>query len=299
MTAVRIPSDVDRDDRLLAGLTARQLAWLACAGAFVGAEWLLVGRLLPLPVFAALAAPIAVAGVALALGRMHGLTADRLALAMARHAAAPRRFVHAPEGVPEPPPWFPVERVAALPFPVAGVESSGLLDLGDHGLAAVCRASSLNFGLRTPAEQEALVAGLSRWLNSLDGPVQVVVRAERVDVAASVAGLRSAAPSLAHPSLEAAGLGHARFLEMLAAERDVLRRVVLVVLRQEPGPAAAEVLRRRIQQATRGLAAAGVELAPLDAHAALAALARAVDPDGPPRPAGLALPGEVVRGRPA
>jgi hypothetical protein len=39
------------------------------------------------------------------------------------------------------------------------------------------------FGLRTPAEQNGLVAGFARWLHSLDGPAQILVRAQRVDLA--------------------------------------------------------------------------------------------------------------------
>jgi len=294
----RIPADVDRPDALVAGLTARQLLWLAGGGLLVGAEWALGGRLLPLPAFAALAAPVGLAAVVLAIGRLHGLPADRLALAMARHARAPRRLVLAPEGVPALPAWAGAgDRPAPLSFPVAGVSEAGILDLGERCMAAVCRASSVGFGLRTEAEQEALVAGLARWLNSLDGPVQVVVRAERVDVAASVAAIRAGAPSLPSPALERAALGHAAFLSSLAAGRDVLRRAVLVVLRQGPGPAGAEVLRRRVEQAARGLAAAGVDLVPLGADDALAALGASVDPDGPPRPAGLARPGQVIEGR--
>jgi hypothetical protein len=298
-SGARIPADVDRPDALVAGLTARQLLWLASGGLAVGAEWALGGRLLPLPAFAALATPVGLAAVVLALGRLHGLQADRLALALVRHARAPRSLVNAPEGVPPLPGRAGAGgQPAPLPFPVAGVSEAGILDLGERGVAAVCRASSVAFGLRTEPEQEALVAGLSRWLNSLDGPVQVVVRAERMDVAASVAAIRAGAPSLPSPALERAAIGHATFLAGLAAERDVLRRVVLVVLRQAPGPAAAEVLSRRVEQAARALAGAGVEVAPLGADEALAALAGAVDPDAPPRPAGLARPGQVIGGRP-
>jgi hypothetical protein len=61
---VRIPADLDRDDRILLGLSARQLATLTVAGV---AAWTLAGwldQLLGLPVAAALAAPVALAGVA-------------------------------------------------------------------------------------------------------------------------------------------------------------------------------------------------------------------------------------------
>ena len=35
----------------------------------------------------------------------------------------------------------------------------------------------MNFALRTPREQEQLVSVFAAWLNSLDAPVQILVRA--------------------------------------------------------------------------------------------------------------------------
>jgi hypothetical protein len=63
-----------------------------------------------------------------------------------------------------------------------------------------------------------------------------------------------------------------------------------------PGPAAA-ALARQAEQAAGLLAAAGVTLTPLDADAAARVLQAAANPDHPPRPVGLALPGAVISGR--
>jgi hypothetical protein len=296
MTTVRIPADVDREDTLLAGLTARQLAWLSIGGLVLLGAWSASRRLVPLPVFAAVAVPFASLLLALALGRRDGMAADRFALVALRHLRAPRRLVPVPEGVDAPAwPEGGDEPTAPLPFPVAGVADDGILDLAAQGLVQVCRASSLNFGLRSPEEQEALVAALGRWLNSLDAPVQIVVRAERVDVARSVAALRERAESLTHPALASAARGHADFVHDLAGRRDVLRRAVLVVFRQPSGPGGDELLRRRVEEAGRALGGAGVSLSPLSAQDVVAVVGRAVDPDAVPRPDGLALPGETIR----
>jgi hypothetical protein len=297
MRTVRIPADVDREDRLVGGLTARQLAWLSAGVAAVAGLWSATRDLLPAPAFAAVATPVVALVQLLGLGRRDGLPADRLALAWLRHARSPRRLVPAPEGVPEPPVWAgSAAAPAPLPFPVGGTAEDGLLDLGGDGLALVCRASSLNFGLRTPEEQLGLVAAFARWLNSLDGPVQIVVRAERVEARGTVAALLDAAAALPHPALEAAAREHAAFVADLAARRDVLRRVALLVFRQAAGVGADELLRRRAEEAGRALAAAGVAVTPLSEEEALAALARAVDPEAPPRPSGLARPAAVIEG---
>ena len=110
-----------------------------------------------------------------------------------------------------------------------------------------------------------------------------------------------AAPGLPHVALERAARDHAAFLADLAASRDLLRREVLVVLRQpmgQPmgrpaGQASAEGdgsgrLLRRAAGAVSALSAAGVSLTVLDGTAASSVIGRCLDPAGPPRPGGLA-----------
>ena len=102
---VPVPADVDMPDKVLAGLTARQTAIAAVAALAIWAGWLAARRVMPLPAYAALAAPVAVAATALITGQRDGLTLDRLLAAAWRQARAPRRLVTAPEGVPAPPGW--------------------------------------------------------------------------------------------------------------------------------------------------------------------------------------------------
>ena len=296
MSSVRIPADVDREDRLVAGLTARQLVLLAAVGLGLAGAWSVTRALLPAPVFLVAAAPIASVAVVLSIGRRDGLPADRLALAFLRHVTSNRRLVPAPDGVPALPPDAPRTKLPApLDLPFGDVGSDAVIDLRGAGSALICRASSLNFGLRTEAEQRALVAAFGRWLNSLTSPVQVVVRAERVDVASAVSALRRDAASLPSVELEEAALDHARFLAELAARRDVLRRMVLIVLRVA-APTGGEALARVATETAAALAGAGIAVTPLSSAEARAALANAMNPDARPRPAGLSAPDDVISG---
>jgi hypothetical protein len=306
---VRIPADVERPDRLLANLTARQLAILGVAGVVLWATYTATRHVVPAAVFLALACPIGATATLLAIGRVEGQSADRFIVAAWHQLRSPRRLVVAPEGVPAPPTWVAAGSgplPAPLRLPLGGIDGDGTIDLGPDGRAVLCRASSVTFSLRTPVEQEALVAGFARWLNSLAEPAQLVVRAEPVELTVLIDGLLDAAPSLPHPGLEAAARDHARFLTELAASRTLLRREVLVVLRQPAGDRAGgdraggdpavEHLRRRAVEATGALAAAGVALTVLDGPAATACIARAVDPSNLPRPAGTAAADEVITG---
>jgi PrgI family protein len=291
---VRIPADVEREDRLLANLTARQLAILGAGGVVLWVLYEVTARLVPLPVFAAVAAPLAAVVVTLALGRMGGVAADRLALAAWRHHRSPRRLVPAPEGVPPVPAFFaggalgrsngPARepRSSPLTLPLVAIGADGVVDLGSDGFAVLCRASAVSFSLRTATEQEALVAGFGRYLNSLSEPTQILIRAEPIDLGPMIAALERAAPALPHLGLEEAARAHARFLGELAATRDLLRREVLVVLRQRGGDGARVRLLRRAEEATAALSAAGVTLALLAGDEASRCLGRALDPAGLP-----------------
>lgn len=313
---VRIPVDVNRPDPVLAGLTARQLIVLAVIAAACYAAYSATrGQVPPL---AAAAAGTVIGGVSFAVVtlRRDGIGVDRLAVACGRYLRAPRRLAPTPgrpvpawTGLPAQPP------VGRLELPVSRVDMGGVggvLDLAGDGAAVVCAASTVNLGLRTPAEQDTLTAAYGNWLNSLTGPVQILIRADRVDLTPAITALEDRAADLPDPGLEEAALAHAGFLRDLTAGAGLLRRQVLVVLREPlpagtgspPGSAARTATRaaagtraaQRGSETTAALAAAGIAVTVLDGPAATAVLAAAADPSRPPPPAGLAAPGTTVTG---
>lgn len=310
---VRIPADVEMADHLLGPLTFRQLAILAAAGLLGWTGFTLLSGLMPWPVLAVFGVLIAATGAGLALGRLDGVSLDRLAVAAIAQARAPRRLVPAPHGV-APPPGFVdgprLELPAPLRLPAQEIDTEGVIDLGTEGFAAVLAVSTVCFALRTADEREALVAAYGRWLNSLSGPTQILVRAQRVDLVPRIAALRRAAPGLPHPALEHAARAHAAFLDDLAARRDLLTHEVLLVLREPAGPPArrlragdaASRLARRAEDAARALRPAGVSARLLTGSDALATLAACVDPTAPSAETysgRRAAPDDVITTRPA
>ena len=292
MSAVRFPADVEREDKLVWGLSARQLAELAAA-VLVALVLRSATTTLPLPVSAAVSVVPVAAGAALALGRHDGLAGDRFALAWVAHRRRPALLVAAREGVVPPPSGFaPAPVPAPLDVPVRAVGEGGVVDLGSSGTALLCRASALNFGLRTEDEQQALVGVVARWLNSLTTPVQILVHTEPVDVGHLVAEIESGAGGLPHPDLEAAARDHARFLAGLTARRNVLRREVLLVFSAASSDDAAHAsLHQRADEAIVSLAAAGIVVQPLEEHAARDMLARCAD-SADPTPAEMLVDAE-------
>jgi PrgI family protein len=351
---VRIPADVDREDRVIGSLTARQLLILAVTGIVLYGTYTITREVVPLAVLLIVAIPIGVTAAFLALGQRDGITLDRLVLAALRQRMSPQHRVAAPEGIRPAPEWLTNQVTpdgnatktspkkkgraaaaasgvspAALRLPAEGVTDTGVIDLGKDGVAVVAVCSTVNFGLRTPAEQESLVASFGRYLHSLTAPVQVLVRAERLDLSRQIAELHEQAGGLPHPALEQAAREHADYLDQLRRATDLLRRQVLLILREplHPSPtdglsgasplaaltarrkaakqaglvdeatrcAAEARLVRRLGEAVELLSPSGITVTPLDAGQATAVLAAACNPDSliPPT-AGLAGSDEVI-----
>ncbi|WP_219419919.1 PrgI family protein [Pseudonocardia nigra] len=315
MTApVRIPADIGREDRLLAGLTARQLAILAATGALLYALWTVLTPVVALVVFLACATPITVAGLVLALGTRDGVPVDRLLLAALRQRASTRRARRPATGSTERGPGSRnddgadpgcarrggravVPRVPARTVRAgASGREVGVVDLGRDGLAVVCAVAPVNFALRSAPEQDALVAGFARWLHSLTRPVQILSRTSPLDLTPTIHQLGAQASRLPHPALAAAAHAHAAHLAELGAHADLLRRHLLLIFR-EPTPdpttshsrrrdglgqtarAAEEQLLRRAAEAEQLLGAIGLRVTLLGPRAAARALHTATNPE--------------------
>lgn len=256
--SVRIPSNIDQEDRILAGLTVRQLVIVAVPAVLLWASYFATRAFVPLYVFGPIA--IVASGVVgtVAVVKRDGISMDRFALAAIRYQRNPRRLV------PEVPEWN-ADNLAMLTLPVVGIDTSGVIDLGDKGAALICRVDAIDISLLSEVEQEATVAAFGRFANSLQSTVQFVLHTESADLSQMIDDLRSAARSLASVQLERAALEHCAFLSDLSVRHDVLQRRVYVVLRETGSVDVSEaLLMQRATEAATALRSAGVELQALD-----------------------------------
>ncbi|WP_037913371.1 PrgI family protein [Actinacidiphila yeochonensis] len=288
----RIPSDISRPDRVLGPFTARQAGVLAATAlALYGGYWA-TRSLMPPIAYVVAVLPVAGAVAAVLLSSRDGIGLDRFLLAALSHARHPKRRVHAPAGVPPLPAAVPRRWAraagrapAAMRMPYQGLTPAGVVDLGRDGEAAVAACSTVNFDLRSAAEQQAATASFARWLNSLTGPAQVVVRCHRIDLAPLAEALQLGAPALPHPALEQAARAHGDFLAELASSETLLGREVLLVAREpdtgRPVSRAAAGGRvvQRLEEAARALGPAEITVTPLDAPHTAEVLRTACNPD--------------------
>lgn len=296
----RVPADVDMPDRIFAGLTLRQLTILSVDVLILWVLYFFFGRRASPILFGVFALPVAAAGLAVATARPQGVSVDRLLLAAGRYLRSSRRRIHAPDEVPGPISWAPKGKsLAPIGLPVRSIQE-GPIDLGSEGSALICRATGLNLGLRAESEQEALVEGFGRLLNSFDSPVQFLMRSTRMDLAEAVGEIEERAAGLPHPSLREAAREHAFFLLSLGKREDVLTHKAFVCLRDRArAPEQAAVrLRHYFDETSSILQAIGIRLQMLTTAEAFSVLREASDPEGQPSPPDVALPADVIVGAP-
>src|SRR5947207_10739955 len=180
----RVPADIDAPDRVLYGLTVRQVAILAATAALL---WAASRTLTPLvgPAAVGIAAvPVAAVAAGLALGRRDGISMDRWVAAALAAARAPRLLV-AGHPAPAVPAWAPemhaagptgtsaaatirtrrgttrggkgvaaaAPRLAPLRLPADRITPAGPVDLDGQGTVALTAVSTVNFDLRSLDEQ--------------------------------------------------------------------------------------------------------------------------------------------------
>jgi PrgI family protein len=283
-----VPADIDTPDQIAWGLSFRQLSILAAAGGGLWLAYSHTGTLLPPLVWVAIAIPVLACAIVLALGRRDGLPLDvwlRHGLSMHTH---PRRLAPSPK--PGGPGLLvvPVKPVTPAPLrpDLTGIDPDGTLHVdGVDRSVIACGTTSIT--LRTGSEQESLLEGFGRWLNSLTQPAQIVVAAARHDLTPHASAVLDACQRLPDPALRQAATDHAAFLLDLDADREPLRRQVLTVV---TGAHARD-------GAGRALGGLGITGRPMDGGAVTAALSAALDPYNPPPPAPRAVPGMPVTSR--
>lgn len=277
-----VPADIDTPDQIAWGLSFRQLSILAAAA---GGLWLAYSNtrtLVPPLAWVAIAIPVMAAAIVLALGRRDGLPLDVWLRHGLRMRTSPRRLTPGPK--PSGPLLLNVPAPPVTPAPLrpdlTSIEADGRLHVeGVERSVIACGTTSIT--LRTGAEQEALLDGFGRWLNSLTRPAQIVVAAARHDLTPYASAILDTCQRLPDPALRQAATDHAAFLLDLDADREPLRRQVLTVV---TGTHARD-------STTRALGGLGITARALDGGDVTAALTAAVDPYTPPPPGPRAVPG--------
>ena len=114
-------------------------------------------------------------------------------------------------------------------LPVADI-IDGVVLYKDGGAALVLESTSLNFGLLSDREQEAVVAAYAALINSLSFSIQVVIRTQRKDITQYINYIDEAAKKIQNPKLASLMASYRGFVIETTKKRNVLgKRFFLII----------------------------------------------------------------------
>ncbi len=165
----------------------------------------------------------------------------------------------------------------------------------DGTLRAVVAVSSTNFDLKSEEEQNGIVYGYQRFLNSLDFPVQILMQSRRLDIADYVGKLKVATSRLTNELLRMQANYYVEYINQLVTEANVMSKsfYIIIPLSENVNPASggimgklfgggvakkanqkienikhySELLAQRVDSITSNLSGLGLKVARLDTGA--------------------------------
>ena len=130
-------------------------------------------------------------------------------------------------------PDVPIVASSQEHLPIEDIVDS-LIVYKDGGAALVLESTSLNFGLLSENEQEAVIAAYAALLNTLSFSIQILVRSQRKDISNYLDYLEKAQQKIKNPKLEALMTGYKTFISETIKKKNVLGKRFYIILMFSP-----------------------------------------------------------------
>ena len=111
------------------------------------------------------------------------------------------------------------------------------LVLKNGGLRAVLEVSSMNFNLKSEAEQKAIIHSYQSFLNTLNFPVQIIVRSRKLDIDQYVANLEQRHAKISNSLLQTQMGDYIGYINRLVEYSDIMEKKFFVVVPLNPARA--------------------------------------------------------------
>lgn len=108
------------------------------------------------------------------------------------------------------------------------------LVLKNGGIRAILKASSINFNLKSEEEQNAITYSYQGFLNSLEFPVQIVVRSKRLDIDNYLDDIRRIGEKQQNKLLKDQTMEYADFVGKLVEYTDIMQKEFYVIIPYDP-----------------------------------------------------------------
>lgn len=130
-------------------------------------------------------------------------------------------------------PDTPIVSTTQNHLPIADIVRDLVL-FKDGGAAIVMETTSLNFGLLSEREQEAVIASYAALINSLSFTTQIMIRTQKKDVSNYLIYLDEAAPKITNPKLLGLMKSYKQFIAETIKKKNVLGKRFFIVVPFSP-----------------------------------------------------------------
>lgn len=106
--------------------------------------------------------------------------------------------------------------------------------LKNGGLRAVLKSSSINLNLKSEDEQNAVIYSYQNFLNSLEFPIQIVIRSKKLDLETYIEKLKKLGVKQSNPLLQRQTFEYIEYISRLVEYADIMEKEFYVVIPQDP-----------------------------------------------------------------
>ncbi|SRR5258708_5766584 len=130
-------------------------------------------------------------------------------------------------------PDIPLMATTQDALPIADITENMIL-FKDGGATIVLESTSLNFGLLSEKEQEAVILAYAALLNSLSFSIQILVRSQRKDISSYLRYLDNAWNNLTNPKLKELMSAYKSFISETIKKKNVLGKRFYIMIPFSP-----------------------------------------------------------------
>jgi hypothetical protein len=114
-------------------------------------------------------------------------------------------------------------------LPLAEVRNDTVL-LKNGGLRAILQIEALNFNLKSETEQQGIIAGYESFVNTLNFPLEIVIRSAKMNIDPYLVQLREIGGKQTNELLKKQTISYAEFVEKLIDVADIMQKRFFVVV---------------------------------------------------------------------
>lgn len=110
-----------------------------------------------------------------------------------------------------------------------------VLVLKNGGVRGILKTSSINFNLKSEQEQNSIIYAYQGFLNSLEFPIQILVRSKKLDIDNYIEQVKKLGETQENKLLQDQTYEYAEYIKRLVEYADIMEKEFYVIVPYDPG----------------------------------------------------------------